>query len=107
MRNNSKVFFGFSLMMICFFVFLRIETHKEDINYQFNGRIDSVSYDIKGNPTILINGRSYYLSGNDWLLPAKVEKSDSILKKSKIMTIKLIRHDTGETIFIKESPSAF
>jgi hypothetical protein len=107
MRNNSKVFFGFSLITIFFFVFLRIKGHQEDVNYQFNGRIDSVSYDIKGSPTILVNGRSYYLSGNDWLFRAPLEKGDSIMKKSKLMTIKVTRHSTGETLTIKESVSAF
>jgi len=107
MGNNSKVFFGFSLMTIFFFVFLRIRGHQEDVNYQFNGRIDGVSYDIKGSPTVLVNGRSYYLSDNDWLFPIALKKGDLIMKKSKVMTITVTRHSTSETLIIRESASAF
>ncbi len=107
MINNSKVFFSLSLMMISFFVFLRIMDHKENINYQFNGKIDSVFYDLKGSPTIMVNGKAYYLSDNDWLFNTRLEKGDLVFKKSKQMTIKLARHNTGEVIIIKESTPAF
>jgi len=107
MSSSSKVFFSLSLILIFFFVCLRIKVHEEDFNYQINGRIDSVSYDIKGNPTIIVKGEFYYLSDSDWLFNSKLQKGDVIEKKSKTMTIKLTRPYTGEVIFIKEASPVF
>jgi len=107
MSSSSKVFFSLSLILIFFFVGLRLKVHSENVNYQINGRIDSVSYDIKGNPTIVVKGTPYYLSDSDWLFNTNLQKGDLISKRSGAMTIKLTRFNSGKVIFIKEASPVF
>jgi hypothetical protein len=88
-------------------VFLRHKAHIENIDYQFNGRVDSVFYDMAGSPTIIVKGQSYYLPDYDWHFTRRFGKGDLVFKKSRLMMIKLTRPKTGEVIIIKELSSVF
>ncbi len=107
MTSNLKNFFSLSLLMICFFSGLRIKRRMDATNYQFNGRIDSVFYDIKNNPVIIVKGSRYYLSENDWDLKTNLQKGDLIFKKSKSTVIRLMKPQTGQIILIKQIASGF
>jgi hypothetical protein len=78
---------------------LNIKGKAESLNYQFDGIVDSVSYDIKGGATVVIKGSHYYLGGTSWSFDRnEIQKGDSIFKKRYLMTIKLIKRD-GRVIF--------
>ena len=64
----------------------------EDLDYHFNGIVDSVSYDIKGFATIIVKGSHYYLGDTGWDFDHnRIQKGDSIIKERNSMIIKLIK----------------
>ena len=99
----NKVLIGvfIAVMIIALILGIRL-TQKgriENLNYQFDGVVDSVSYDIKGYATITVKGSHYYLGGTSWdFNHNRIQKGDSILKKRNSMIVKLIKPD-GRIIF--------
>jgi hypothetical protein len=71
----------------------------KELDYQFNGIVDSVSYNIKGKASIVVKGAHYYLGAPNWDFDHnKIQKGDLISKKRNSMIIKLIKPD-GRIIF--------
>jgi len=70
-------------------------------NYQFKGIIDSVAYSINGSPDVFINGKKYALTYNIWNLTRKMAKGDSLIKRKNQMILKLVKKQSGETIYFK------
>ncbi|OKS86431.1 hypothetical protein [Mucilaginibacter polytrichastri] len=69
----------------------------KEINYQFKGTIVKINYNEKRTPTVLVNGKLYYLSTN-WRFNENMSIGDSLVKEKKSMAYKLIKHKTGEVI---------
>jgi len=86
---------------IIFAVGLVYSTHLSNVKnfaYLFNGKVDIVSYDIKGEATVFINDTDYYLSYPNWDFDHnRIEVGDSIIKKRNSWVIKLI-HKNGQVI---------
>ena len=62
----------------------------EDLEYHFNGVVDSVSYDIKGTATVIIKGAHFYLGNLNWDFDHnRIRKGDSLMKKRNSMIIRL------------------
>jgi len=63
-----------------------------DKKMHFNGKVDSVSYDIKAKATTIIKGKVYNLDNNDWDFDHnRIKKGDSMVKDSNTLSVKLIR----------------
>ncbi|WP_184546398.1 hypothetical protein [Mucilaginibacter sp. FT3.2] len=68
-------------------------------SYQFKGKVDSVSYTIKGDAYVFIHGVKYYLSDNDWDFDHnRIIVGDSLIKKRNSMIVKLIKTDGSVVI---------
>jgi hypothetical protein len=91
-------------VMVCFIVFVCLarvlfiygsyKYRKTYLAYQFDGRVEGVSYDIKGKATIVIKGGSYDLSDNNWDFDHnRITKGDSLIKKKNSMIIKLVKRN--------------
>jgi hypothetical protein len=70
-------------------------------NYQFCCIVQSVTYNDKGSPTVVINGQKYALIWNDWLVHYKIEAGDSLIKEKNTLMLKLVKQKTGEINFFK------
>lgn len=88
----------FFVLGVCIFFFLYIfgsyKYRKIYLAYQFDGRVESVSYDIKGIASIVIKDVNYDLSDTNWDFDHnRIEKGDLMIKKKNSMIIKLIKRD--------------
>jgi hypothetical protein len=72
---------------------------EENKKRHFCGIIEYVDYDVKGIPTVAVNGISYYLDLN-YNIRDSLEKGDSLIKYSDQSFYKLIKHNTGKIYFI-------
>jgi len=64
----------------------------KNLDYYFNGIVDSVSYDSWGKASIIIKGSHYYLADPSWDFDHdRIQKGDSIVKERNSMIIKLIK----------------
>ena len=70
---------------------------RTNLNAEFSGTIDNVSYDLKDYPTIIINGKSYYIGGC-YDTEHQIEVGDSIIKKKGSEVYKLIKHKSNNVI---------
>ena len=102
MTSKDKPIVFFAVICVCFYILLMIKSHEAKklyLKYQFNGIIKSVTYDVKGKATILVNNVPYELFDNDWDFDHnRIEKNDSIVKAKNSMIIKLIKRN-GKIIF--------
>jgi hypothetical protein len=105
--SNIKFLIGATLitsaLLLVVAVFLKKQRGREILDYQFNGRVDSVWYsDIsitshdKTKPYVKINGKTYYLF-NNWDLGHAIQKGDSLIKERNKLSIILIKRD-GRTL---------
>jgi len=77
--------------MIVTGVYFTKKGKRKNLSYQFNGKVDSVTYDVKGEATVYID-TSYYLSDPNWDFDHnRIQKGDSMIKEKNSMTIKLIK----------------
>lgn len=100
MTKNIK-YVLIALSFLAFIVLTQVQTergNKENLDFEFYGKVDSVTYDIKGKPYVTIKGKMYYLSYNDWNFKYQIEQNDSLQKKSNSFIITLIKHKSGEKI---------
>lgn len=82
-------------LMAILFNYMDNRATKESLNFQFNGKVDSVTYNIKGKATVLINGVEYPIFDPNWNFDhTRIMKGDSIVKRENSMIIKLFRNDT-------------
>ena len=80
------------LTMIISGIYINHKNKLIDLNYQFNGKVDSANYNIKGEATVIIKGIKYDLSDFNWDFDHnRIQKGDSIVKEKNSMIIKLIK----------------
>lgn len=91
------------VLAISFAVFTfysRFTAQRKALFYQFNGRVDTVNYDKKGQPTVTIKGIKYDLSVTHWDFNHQIQAGDSMVKKADTMAIKIFKADG--TVIIKQ-----
>jgi len=83
----------FGAVGLAILTFLFIHWHYKYLNYQFNGRVDSVEYGDKGTTIVIIKGNTYFLNEADWNLDDShiIQKGDSLIKKSNSIIVRLIK----------------
>src|ERR1700761_5029816 len=104
-RNNRKPNMGITIFVVVGIIIVVILityfSHKSNVlylNYQFDGLIEQVSYDIQHKATIVVKGKKYGLKDpNCDFDHNRIEKGDSISKKSNTMIITLFKRN-GEVI---------
>ncbi len=94
--KKQRIFFLFGMAFMCltFILFIIYSNSKADeinYNYSFSGRVDSVSYDVKGIPYVHVNGQFYYLD-DGYNFDHLVEKGDTMIKHKGSVVYKLIKH---------------
>ena len=91
-------------------IYLGLRAHKELIAtnsaYDFNGIVDSVSFEnVDGpqpsetHPTVFINGKSYRLYYYGWPLGYKIHKGDTLIKHKNSLKIWLNKRNGKKYIF--------
>jgi hypothetical protein len=91
---NRKFMLVLLIIGVCVFTYGYIRGSYLDKKMNFNGKVDSVSYDIQRTATILIKGKVYNLDNNDWDFDHNtIEKGDSMIKDSNTLSIRLIRRN--------------
>jgi len=71
----------------------------KNLSYNFIGAVETVSYDVKGIPTVSINSNKYYLSGG-YNFNFEIEKGDTLKKKQGSNIYTLVKQ-TGKVILLK------
>jgi hypothetical protein len=94
LKIGIPTFFG-----LC--IFFGICDYIKQKNYEFNGVVQVVTYDIKGTPDVKINGSEYFLTYHKWGFNHKIQVGDSLIKKRNKMVIRLVKQKTGEIIIFK------
>jgi hypothetical protein len=97
-KNYNKVLLSFFiptvLVMILAVIYFSHKGKLKCLSYQFNGKVDSIYYDIKGIATIKVNGIFYDLAYPNWDFDHnRIQKGDSVIKNKNSLTIKLIKHN--------------
>ncbi|WP_426671361.1 hypothetical protein ACPPVU_09000 [Mucilaginibacter sp. McL0603] len=69
-------------------------------SYQFNGRVDSVLYNVKGEPTVKIGDKKYHLPVHYWTINRQIQVGDSLVKEKNSITIRIVKKDG--TVIIKD-----
>jgi hypothetical protein len=69
-------------------------------SYQFNGRVDSVLYNLKGEPTVKIGDKKYHLLVHYWAMNRQIQVGDSLIKEKNSITLRIVKKDG--TVIIKE-----
>ena len=104
MKPSGKIaFIVLGVLAISFAIFTfysRFSAQREALYYQFNGRVDTVNYDKKGQPTITIRGKKYDLSVTHWDFDRQIAVGDSMIKKADSLVIKIFK--TDGTVIIKQ-----
>jgi len=60
--------------------------------YEFNGKVESVSYDDKLEATVFIGDSDYYLTDPSWDFDHnRIQVGDSLIKRKNSMLIKLVK----------------
>ena len=105
LKKKKKLFFiplvTIPLMMLVGYVFMK-RGDRKILDYEFNGVVDSVSYDNTRNdlvvtkPTVYIHGKAYYLFYNNWGLRHDIQPGDSIIKLKNTFTVRLIKKNGKE-----------
>jgi hypothetical protein len=72
----------------------------KSLSYQFNGRVDSVSYDAKDEPTVKIHNKKYHLPANYWNFDRQIQVGDSMVKERVSKTIRVFKKDG--TVIVKK-----
>jgi hypothetical protein len=83
-----------------FTFYTRFTAQRKALYYHFNGRVDTVNYNKKGQPTVTIHGTKYDLSVTRWDFNHQIQTGDSMVKKMDSMMIKIFK--TDGTVIIKQ-----
>ena len=107
-KNYTKVvlifFISFVILMTIGVIYMGRTGRSETLNYQFNGKVDSVRYNIKGQAYVSINGVEYYLFDPDWNFDHnRIQIGDSLVKRKNSMIIELFRRNVLVTIEGKDN----
>jgi len=90
----------FIIYCFCEGYFVSGHSDIDNLYVHFSGKVDSVTYNIKGEPTIVVKGTHYELNCLNWDFDHnRIEKGDSIIKKQHSMIIKLIKRN--KTVIIQ------
>lgn len=92
---NKKYIFIFIFIFLSIILLLHINAKLEQKKFQFNGKIESIEYDVKLFATILVNDKKYIIS------PLKgfkenVQVGDSAIKKSGTLEFIIIKKTNGK-----------
>ncbi len=68
------------------------------MNFEFNGVVENVVYDIKGTPKITVNEKEYYL-GVNINFKYLIQKGDKINKNKWEKAVKLVKQNLQVIIF--------
>lgn len=99
----KSAFIVLGVLAISFAIFTfysRFAAQRKALSYRFSGRVDTVAYNKKGEPTITIKGTKYDLSVTHWDFAHQIEAGDSMVKKADSMMIKIFK--TDGTVIIKQ-----
>jgi hypothetical protein len=88
----------FGILFIGSTLFLNNRNRKRNFSYYFNGKVQSVRYDLKGFPYVTIGSKIYYLSYNNWDFNHQIAKGDTLKKEKNTFTIRLIKYSSGEIL---------
>jgi hypothetical protein len=100
-KFNKRLRYIYLLAAVAFVtygIYTHITVEKKNLKYKFNGVIEKVSYDDKGDPSITIKGKIYDLTSNSWNFNHLICKGDSLKKDSGKLAIKLVKHKNGKVI---------
>ena len=99
-RLRLMVFFGFiMLLFVINIAYSTKKSYRENLDFEFNGKVEFVSYDVKGTPTIKINKQEYCLTYNNWDFDHQIEKGDSLDKRKGTFVIKLIKFNSKSIVY--------
>jgi len=87
-----------AVLFLVALIYYNNQLRKETLNYDFNGKVESVIYSDKGEPTVLIKGKEFNLPVNFWNFSHKIEIGDSLVKKKDSMQVILIKSQTAAVI---------
>jgi hypothetical protein len=91
---------AFAISFAIFTFYSRFTAQRKALSYQFNGRVDTVEYDKKGQPIVTIKRAKYDLSVTRWDFNHQIQEGDSMIKKADSMVIKIFK--TDGTVIIKQ-----
>lgn len=93
-----KVFCITVVMLVIAGIYFNYINKKAAFNYQFNGKVDSVDYNLEGQASIYIKGSQYDLFYKKWdFNHNRIHKGDSMIKTKNSLVIKLVQQG-GNTI---------
>lgn len=74
---------------------------QKNLPLEFNGKVENVSYSIKGEPTVSINNKTFNLPVNLWDFNHKIERGDSLIKLKDSMVIKLVKYKSRQVLLFQ------
>ena len=100
-RTSYNIWIRVLISIIVVSAIRYFQTYKkvETKNWVFKGPVQKVYYDIKGFPTITVNGNNYNLFFAIWHFKTKIYIGDTVIKYKGSRRIYLIRHGTADTLF--------
>jgi hypothetical protein len=87
----------FLFAFISFLTWRYLVAQKTNLSREFNGRVENVSYDEKGIPTVTIGGKNYYLN-TDYNFKHEIDQGDSIVKYKDARLYRLIKKGSGKVL---------
>jgi hypothetical protein len=103
MSKELKIFmilFGaLCTLFLGFLLFSAKDNFDRNLSYNFTGVVDTVSYDTKGTPSVVLQGNKYYLSAG-YNFNYQIKKGD-ILKKEGGSNVYTLTKRTGQVILFK------
>lgn len=88
-------FFLLTIMFIFGLYYFYRKAHNRNLENHFYGVVDSVNYDVKGIPTVIVNENKYYLSAG-YNFNHQIERGDKLKKDSGSTAYILTKHKTNE-----------
>lgn len=97
MEKNSKLFVAVvAIMLTLFFSWVFFSAKNKvarNLAIHFNGVVQDVTYDVKGIPSVTLNGKIYYLSA--WYyFNHEIEKGDRLEKDAGSNVYRLTKRGT-------------
>ena len=91
-KFGVQVFFITVVMLVVAGIYFNYINKKTALDYQFNGKVDSVDYNLKNQASVFIKGIQYDLFYQKWdFNHNRIQKGDSIIKRKNSIVIKLIK----------------
>ena len=91
-KFGVQVFCITVVMLVVAGIYFNYINKKTALDYQFNGKVDSVDYNLKNQASVFIKGVQYDLFYQKWdFNHNRIQKGDSIIKRKNSIVIKLIK----------------